>query len=172
MLHGHHLNPLASTSVRLDPDAIWVGLNSDTLLIRDSTIVFKDLPDPGWSIEDFSDAGQIILIDLACDPDWYREGEEWAPWTPTSFLLTKRPWYDQMETAVPVKEHIGSWCMAPHFREICNNDLVQAEACVHGISEGNPCFPIKAKLLKLYPAQCLQKLYRVMTRTVEVELKK
>ena len=39
----HHLNPLAVASVRLDPDAIWVGLNSDTALIRDSTIVFKDL---------------------------------------------------------------------------------------------------------------------------------
>lgn len=88
----HHLNPLAIASVRLDPDTIWVGLNSDTSLIRDSTIVFKDLPDPGWSIEDFSDAGQIILINLARDPDWYREGEEWAPWTPTSFLLTERPW--------------------------------------------------------------------------------
>ena len=155
----HHLNPLAIASVRLDPDAIWVGLNSDTSLIRDSTIVFKDLPDPGWSIEDFSDAGQIIPIDLARDPDWYREGEEWAPWTPTSFLLAERPWYDQMETAVPVEERIGGWCMAPHFREACNNDLVLAEACVRGIFEGNPRFPMKAKIPKLYPRQRLQKLH-------------
>ena len=111
----HHLNPLAITSMRLDSDAIWVGLNSDTSLIRDATIIFKDLPDPGWSIEDFSDAGQIIPIDFAHDPDWYREDKQWAPWIPTSFLLTERPWYDEMETAVPVEERISGWCMAPHF---------------------------------------------------------
>ena len=155
----HHLNPSAIASVRLDPDAIWVGLNSDTSLIRDSTIIFKDLPDPGWSIEDFSDAGQVIPMDSARDPDWYREGEEWAPWTPTSFLLNERPWYDQMETAVPVEERIGGWCMAPHFREVCNNDLIQAQACVRGIVEGNPRFPSKAKVPKLYPSQRLQKIH-------------
>ena len=155
----HHLNPPAIASVRLDPDAIWVGLNSDTSLIRDSTIIFKDLPDPGWSVEDFSDAGQIVPIDFARDPDWYREGEEWAPWTPTSFLLAERPWYDQMETAVPVEERIGGWCMAPHFRETCTNDLIQAQGCVRGLVEGNSHFTIKAQIPKLYPHQRLQKIH-------------
>ena len=155
----HHLNPLAITSVRLDSDAIWVGLNSDTSLIRDSTIIFKDLPDPGWSIEDFSDTGQIIPFDSVRDPDWYREDEQWAPWIPTSFLLTERPWYDNMETAVPVEERIGGWCMAPHFRETCNADLIQAQACVRGIVEGNLRFPVKAKVPKLFPTQRLQKIH-------------
>ena len=155
----HHLNPLATASVRLDPDAIWVGLDSDTSLIRDSTILFKDLPDPGWSIDDFSDAGQIIPIDFARDPDWYREGEEWAPWTPTSFLLAERPWYDMMETAVPVEERIGGWCMAQQFRETCDVDLVHAQACVCGIVEGSSRFPVRAKVPKFYPTQCLQKLH-------------
>lgn len=123
----HHLNPLAVASVRLDPDAIWVGLNSDTTLIRDSTIVFKDLPDPGWSIDDFSDEGLITPIDHARDPDWYRAEAEWAPWIPTSFLLSERPWYDMMESAVPVEEGIGRWWMAPHHREICGPDLTIAQ---------------------------------------------
>lgn len=64
-----------------------------------------------------------------------------------------------MEMAVPVKERIGGWCMAPHFREVCNNDLVLAEACVREIFEGNPRFPMKAKPPKLYPRQRLQKLH-------------
>ena len=155
----HHLNPSAITSVRLNPDAIWVGLNSDTSLIRDSTIIFKDLPDPGWSIEDFSDVGQIIPIDFARDPDWFREDEQWAPWTPTSFLLAERPWYDNMETAIPVEERIGGRCMAPHFREVCNGDLVQVQACVRGIVEGNSRFPTRATVPKFYPTQRLQKLH-------------
>ncbi|EDR04509.1 uncharacterized protein LACBIDRAFT_330399 [Laccaria bicolor S238N-H82] len=155
----HHLNPPATASVRLDPDAIWVGLNSDTSLIRDSTVIFKDLPDPGWSIEDFSDVGQIIPIDFARDPDWFREDEQWAPWIPTSFLLTERPWYDKMETAIPVEERIGGWCMALHFREACNNDLVQVQAGVRGIVEMDPRFPVRAKVPKFYPTQRLQKLH-------------
>lgn len=87
----HHLNPLATATVRADPDAIWVGLNSDTMLIPDSAIVFRNLPDPGWSVDDFSDSSQLLPFDNARDPDWYRFDEQWAPWTPTSFLLQQRP---------------------------------------------------------------------------------
>ena len=82
----HHLNPIATTTVRADTDVIWVGLNSDTSLIPDSAMVFRYLPDPGWSIDDFSDSGQTLPFDNARDPDWYRFEEQWAPWMPTSFL--------------------------------------------------------------------------------------
>ena len=82
----HHSNPVATATVRTNPDAIWVGLNSDTTLIPDAAIAFKDLPDPCWSVKDFSDSRRILPIDSTRDPDWYREDEQWAAWTPTSFL--------------------------------------------------------------------------------------
>jgi len=100
----HHLNPIALATIRVNQDAIWVRLNSDMASIPDTVILFRNLPNPEWSIEDFSESGQILLIDTARYPDWYRNNEQWAPWMPTSFLLNKHPWYDQLETAVPVEE--------------------------------------------------------------------
>ena len=49
----HHLNPIASTTVRTDTDAIWVGLNSDTSLIPDSAIIFKTYPTPVGALTTF-----------------------------------------------------------------------------------------------------------------------
>ena len=126
----HHLNPIATATVRTNPDAIWVGLNSDTALIPEAALVFRDLPDPCWSVEDFSDSGRILPIDNARDPDWYREDEQWAAWTPTSFLLKQRPWYDQLETAVPVEERLGGWSMAEQQRQMCGTDLTQTQSCI------------------------------------------
>ena len=155
----HHLNPIATTTVRTDPDAIWVGLNLDTALIPDAAIVFKDLPDPCWSVEDFSDSGRILPIDNARDPDWYREDEQWAAWTPTAFLLPQRPWYDQLETAVPVEERSGGWSMAEHQRQVCNTDLIQTQSCVRFIVEFDERFPRRAKVPAFYPPDRLTKVY-------------
>lgn len=146
----HHLNPLAIASVRLDPDAIWVGLNSDTSLIKDSTIIFKDLPDPGWSIEDFSDTGQIIPFDSVRDPDWYREDEQWAPWIPTSFLLTERPgtttWKQQCQlrnvSADGVWHHTSEKPATPTSSK---HKLAFAES-----SRGTSAFPSKQKCLSSF----------------------
>ena len=126
----HHLNPLATATVRADTDAIWVGLNSDTSLIPDSAIIFRNLPDPGWRVDNFLDSGQILPLDNARDPDWYRVDEQWAPWTPTSFLSQQRPWYDLLETAVPVEERIGGWSMAEMQRQEYSLDLTQVQACI------------------------------------------
>lgn len=155
----HHLNPLATTTVRIDPDAIWIGLNSDTALIPDAAIIFRDLPDPCWSVEDFSDAGRILPIDNARDPDWYREDEQWAAWTPTSFLLKQRPWYDELETAVPVEERPGGWSMAEHQRQVCRTDLTEIQSCVRFIVEFDERFPHKAKVPAFYPVDRLTKVY-------------
>lgn len=155
----HHFNPIAKTTVRTDPDAIWVGLNSDTALIPDAAIVFKDLPDPCWSVEDFSDSGCILPINNARDPDWYREDEQWAAWTPTAFLLPQRPWYDQLETAVPVEERLGGWSMAEHQRQVCNTDLIQTQSCVRFIVEFDERFPRRGKVPAFYPPDHLTKVY-------------
>ncbi|EDR05612.1 uncharacterized protein LACBIDRAFT_302978 [Laccaria bicolor S238N-H82] len=155
----HHLNPLTTASVRTDPDAIWIGLNSDTSLIPDAAIAFKDLPDPCWSIEDFSDAGHILPIDSARDPDWYREDEQWAAWTPTSSLLKQRPWYDQLETAVPVEERLGGWSMAEHQRQICATDLTRTQSCIRFIVEFDDRFPPRAKVPPFFPLDRLAKVY-------------
>ena len=155
----HHLNPLATATVRTDPDAIWVGLNSDTALIPDAALVFKDLPDPCWGIEDFSSSGRILPIDNARDPDWYREDEQWAAWTPTSFLLKQRPWYDQLESAVPVEERLDGWSMAEQQRQICTTDLTRAQSCVRYIVEFDDRFPRRAKVPAFYPAERLAKVY-------------
>ena len=155
----HYLNPIASTTVRVDRDAIWVGLNSDTALIPDAAIVFRNLPDPGWSVEDFSDSGQILPIDAARDPDWYRNDEQWAPWIPTSFLLNERPWYDQLGTPVPVEERFDGWSMAEEQRQICSGDLIRTQACVRSIVEFDQRFPLHAKVPLQYPTERLAKVY-------------
>jgi hypothetical protein len=155
----HHLNPLTTTTVRADPNAIWVGLNSDTALIPDAALIFRDLPDPCWSIEDFSDSGRILPIDNARDADWYREDEQWAAWTPTSFLLKQRPWYDQLETAVPVDARLDGWSMAEHQRQVCNTDLIQMQSCIRHIVEFDDCFPRRAKVPAFYPVDRLAKVY-------------
>ena len=155
----HHLNPIASTTIRVDRDAIWVGLNSDTALIPDAAIVFRNLPDPGWSVEDFSDSGQILPIDTIRHPDWYRNEEQWAPWTPTSFLLNERPWYDQLETAVPVEERLDGCSMAEEQRQICSGDLIRTQACVCSIVEFDQQFPLHAKVPLQYPTEHLAKVY-------------
>ena len=126
----HHLNPLATTTVRADTDAIWVGLNSDTSLIPDSAIVFRNLPDPGWSADNFSDSGHILPIDNARDPDWYRSEEQWAPWTPTAFLSQQRPWYNLLETTVPVEEWSGGWSMVEIQCQEYSLDLTQVQVCI------------------------------------------
>jgi len=64
----HHLNPLATTMIRADTDVIWVGLNSNTLHIPDSMIIFRNLPDPGWSTDNFSDSGQILPLTMPGTP--------------------------------------------------------------------------------------------------------
>ena len=155
----HHLNPLATATVRIDPDAIWVGLNSDTTLIPDAAIAFRELPDPCWSVEDFSDSGHILPIDSARDPDWYREDEQWAAWTPTSFLLKQRPWYDLLETAVPVEERLGGWSMAEHQRQVCSTDLTRAQSCIRFIVEFDDRFPRRAKVPPFFPLDRLAKVY-------------
>jgi hypothetical protein len=124
----HHLNLIATSSIRVDQDTIWVGLDSDTALIPDMAIVFINLPDSGWSVEDFSDSGQILPINTARDPEWYRNDEQWAPWMPTSFLLSERPWYDQLEMG---------WSMTEEQRQICSGDLICTQACVRSIVEFN-----------------------------------
>lgn len=155
----HHLNPLTTATVQTDPDTIWVGLNSDTTLIPEATLVFRDLPDPCWSIEDFSDLGRILPIDNARDPDWYREDEQWAAWTPTSFLLKQRPWYDQLETAVPVEERLGGWSMAEQQCQTCSTDLTQTQSCICYIVEFDECFLQKARVPAFYPLDRLAKVY-------------
>ncbi|KIK07584.1 hypothetical protein K443DRAFT_128972 [Laccaria amethystina LaAM-08-1] len=155
----HHLNPLATTTVRADPNAIWVGLNSDTALIPDAALIFRDLPDPCWSIEDFSDSGRILPIDNARDADWYREDEQWAAWTPTSFLLKQRPWYDQLETTVPIDARLDGWSMAEHQRQVCNMDLIQTQSCIRHIVEFDDRFPRRAKVPAFYPVDRLAKVY-------------
>ena len=155
----HHLNPIASTTIRVDRDAIWVGLNSDTATIPDAAIVFRNLPDPGWSVEDFSDSSQILPFDAIKHPDWYRNDEQWAPWTPTSFLLNERPWYDQLETAVPVEERLDGWSMAEEQRQICSGDLIRTQACIRSIVEFDQRFPSHAKVPLQYPTGRLQKVY-------------
>lgn len=155
----HHLNPLATTTVRIDPDAIWVGLNSDTMLIPEAAMAFRDLPDPCWSVEDFSDSGRILPIDSARDPDWYREDEQWAAWTPTSFLLKQKPWYDQLETAVPVEERIDGWSMAEHQRQVCKTDLTGVQSCIRFIVEFDERLPCQAKIPPFFPLDRLAKVY-------------
>ena len=155
----HHLNPLATATIRTDPDAIWVGLNSDTNLIPDAALVFKDLPDPCWSIEDFSSSGRILPFDNARDPDWYREDKQWAAWTPTSFLLNQRPWYDKLETAVPVEERLDGWSMVEQQCQVCVTDLTRAQSCVRYIVEFDDRFPRRAKVPAFYPVDCLTKVY-------------
>ncbi|EDR09657.1 uncharacterized protein LACBIDRAFT_318948 [Laccaria bicolor S238N-H82] len=155
----HHLNPIASTTIRVDRDAIWVGLNSDTALIPDAAIIFRNLPDPGWSVDDFSDSGQVLPIDTVRSPHWYRDDEQWAAWTPTSFLLSERPWYDQLETAVPVEERLDGWSMAEEQRQICSGDLIRTQACVRSIVEFDQRFPPHAKVPPQYPTERLAKVY-------------
>ena len=155
----HYLDPSTVTSVHIDPDAIWIGLNSDTALIPDSVIIFKNLPNPGWSIEDFSDEGRILPMDSARDPDWYRQDEQWAPWTPTSFLLNERPWYDELGTAVPVEERADGWCMAKQQRETCTVDLIRAQECVRGIAEFDDRLSRRAKVPKIFPTSRLAKVH-------------
>ncbi|EDR09697.1 uncharacterized protein LACBIDRAFT_319060 [Laccaria bicolor S238N-H82] len=155
----HHLNPIGVATVRADRDAIWIGLDSDTALIPDAAIVFRNLPDPGWSVDDFSESGQILPIDTVRNPDWYRSDEQWAPWTPTAFLLNERPWYDQLETAVPVEERLEGWSMAEEQRLVCSGDLIRTQACVRSIVEFDQCFPPQAKAPLQYPAERLAKVY-------------
>ena len=155
----HYLDPNAVASVRIDPDAIWIGLNSDTSLIPDSAMIFKDLPNPGWSIDDFSEEGQILTIDSARSPDWYRQDEQWAPWIPTSFLLSERPWYDELGTAVPVEERAGGWCMAKQQRDTCTVDLIRAQECVHGIAEFDDRLSSRARTPKFFPTDRLAKVH-------------
>lgn len=160
----HLLNPLATTTIRADTDAIWVGLNSDTSLIPDSAIVFRNLPDPGWSVDDFSDSGQTLPFDNARDPDWYRFDEQWAPWTPTSFLSQQRLRYDLLETAVPVEEQNGGWSMAEIQRQECSLDLTQVQACIRYVVDFDErvsrhmtvpgVFPTR-RLAEVYPTQKL-----------------
>ena len=164
----HYLDPSAVASVRIDSNAIWVGLNSDTSQIPDSAMIFKDLPNPGWSIKDFSDEGQILPIDSARDPDWYRQDEQWVPWIPTSFLLNERPWYDDLGTAVPVEERSSGWCMAEQQREACITDLIRAQECVRGVVEFDERLSSRAKYPNSSPPAGLRKfiphksLYRSM----------
>ena len=155
----HHLNPLATATVRADTDAIWVGLNSDTSLIPDSAIIFRNLPDPGWSVDDFLDSGQILPLDNARDPDWYRVDEQWAPWTPTSFLSQQRPWYDLLETAVPVEERIGGWSMAEMQRQEYSLDLTQVQACIRYVVEFDERVSRRMTVPGVFPTTRLAKVY-------------
>lgn len=155
----HHLNPLATATVRADTDAIWVGLNSDTSLIPDSAIIFRNLPDPGWSVDDFTDSGQILPFDNARDPDWYRFNEQWAPWTPTSFLSQQRPWYDLLETAVPVEERTEGWSMAETQCQEYSLDLTQVQACIRYVVDFDQCVSHNMKVPLLFPTERLSKVY-------------
>ena len=155
----HHLNPLATTTVRADTDVIWVGLNSDTSLIPDSAIIFRNLPDPGWSVDDFSDSGQILPFDNARDPNWYRFEEQWAPWTLTSFIAQQRPWYDLLETAVPVEERDGGWSMAEIQRRDCSLDLTQVQVCICYVIDFDERISRCMTLPGVFPTERLAKVY-------------
>ena len=155
----HHLNPLATTIVRADLDAIWVALDSDTSRIPDSAIVFRNLPDPGWSVDNFSDSGQILPFDNTRDPDWYRFKEQWAPWMPVAFLSQQRPWYDLMETAVPVKERSGGWCMAETQRRECSLDLTHVQACIRYIVDFDQHVSRRMTVPGIFPTDRLSKVY-------------
>ena len=155
----HHLNPLATTTIRADTNAIWVGLNSDTSLIPDSAIIFRNLPDPGWSVDDFSDSGQLLPFDDARDPDWYRFEEQWAPWTPTSFLLQQRPWYDLLETTVPVEERDGGWSMAETQRQQCSLDLTQVQECIRYVVDFNERASRRITVPGIFPRHHLANVY-------------
>lgn len=155
----HHLNPLATTTVRADTDAIWVGLNSDTSLIPDAAIIFRNLPDPGWSVDDFSDSGQLLPFDNSRDPDWYRFEEQWAPWTPTSFLSQQRPWYDLLETAVPVEERDGGWSMAEIQRQEYSLDLTQVQECIRFIVNFDGRVSHRMTVPGIFPNDRLAKVY-------------
>ena len=155
----HHLNPIASTTIRTDTDAIWVGLNSDTSLIPDSAIIFRNLPDPGWSADDFSDSSQTLPFDNARDPDWYRFEEQWAPWTPTSFLSQQQPWYDLLETAVPVEEQMGGWSMAEVQHQQCSLNLTQVQACIRYIVNFDERMSRHVTVPGIFPNNQLAKVY-------------
>ena len=155
----HHLNPLATATIRADTDAIWVGLNSDTSLIPQSAIVFRNLPDPGWSIDDFSDSGQTLPFNNARDPDWYRFEEQWAPWTPTSFLSQQRPWYDLLKTAVPVEEREGGWSMADIQCKEYSLDLTQVQACIRYIVDFDECVSRRMTVPGVFPTSRLANVY-------------
>jgi len=155
----HHLNPLTATTVRVDTDAIWVGLNSDTSLIPDSAIVFRNLPDPGWSADDFSDSGRILPINNARDPDWYRSKEQWAPWTPTAFLSQQWPWYNLLETAVPVKEQSGGWSMVEIQHREYSLDLTQVQACIRYVVDFDQQVSHRMTVPAIFPRVPLDKVY-------------
>lgn len=146
-------------TVRADTDAILVGLDSDTSLIPDSTIIFRNLPDPGWSVDDFSDSGQILPFDEARDPDWYSFKEQWAPWTPTSFLSQERPWYDLLETAVPVEEWDGGWSMAEIQRKDYSLDISQIQACIHYVVYFNKRVSCHMTVPGVFPTSHLANVY-------------
>lgn len=155
----HLLNPLATTTIRADTDATWVGLNSDTSLIPDSAIVFRNLPDPGWSVDDFSDSGQTLPFDNARDPDWYRFDEQWAPWTPTLFLSQQRLWYDLLETAVPVEEQNGGWSMAEIQHQECSLDLTQVQACIRYVIDFDERVSRRMTVPGVFPTRRLAEVY-------------
>ena len=161
----HHLNPLATTTIKADTNAIWVGLNSDTSLILDSAIIFRNLPDPGWSVDDFSDSGQTLPFDNARDPDWYRFEEQWAPWTPTSFIAQQRPWYDLLETVVPVEERNGGWSMAEIQRQECSLDLTHVQSCIRYVVEFDQCVSRHTTVPGIFPNDCLSKVYPRLVAT-------
>lgn len=85
--------------------------------------------------------GTDLTFDNARDPNWYRFEEQWAPWTPTSFLTQQRPWYNLLETAVPVEEREGGWSMAEIQCWEYALNLTQVQACIHYIVTSMSAYP-------------------------------